>query len=339
MSVIKTSPKQINPKLIQHFVENKYAMKVVAEPVLMTGGTVNAGWQIATRESKFVLKVFTVPLEDNRSIQEELEIYRTLLASKINAPQVLPSLDGDFTKISIEGIQYPTVLMKLENLRRVNPANISDAEIKIIADTIAMMHKALKKHDTQLQSKEVVIPKGPNTPGNPAVDLHSPNGADLSMPQINKLTLLDKELVKHINTRYKRGMPLKTSVLHGDLSLGHIQFLDNGSTYIFDFSDYTYGPLIWDLATLLVYFYKEGKVNFSKWIRICRKFLFFYTQTIKLGTEDIDMIVPFVADRLLFEIRTLNRLSRKENRTVDREGNSHRYELAQYILDGSALLQ
>lgn len=52
-----------------------------------------------------------------------------------------------------------------------------------------------------------------------------------------------------------------------------------------------------------------------------------------LTPNDIDALHYYLIDRLLFEIRTLNDISRRENRLTDAEGNKNRYNLARFLID------
>lgn len=335
------SPRGINPKLIRHFVKHAYGLEILEEPILMQGSTINAGWKIVTSSGNFILKIFSLPLDEGRSISEELEIYQRLRQANIKTPQVIQNINMNLIStvtIWSTEIELPAILMKLEILRRVKSSNITPEEIQNIANAIAVMHRELAKCSQLLHIDDLMLPKGLHTPGDPITDLQSPNGSEFSSKQISHIKSLDKKLAEYVKNSYKNKTS-KISVLHGDLSLGHIQFLDDGSTYIFDFSDYTKGPVTWDLATLFVYFFKDGGIKFSDWKSICARFLFEYNNVINLTTEDLLDIQPLIADRLLFEIRTLNRLSRIENRPVDKEGNLNRYNLTEYIVKEPLLLQ
>lgn len=333
------SPRQISPKSINVFLEITYGLFSTQDPVIMNGGTVNAGWSITTQNGKYILKVFSTPLDDGRSIEEELDLYRHLEKNMVNVPKVLSTKGNQAVgNINVQNQSFPTILMKLEQLRRASPVDISNKEIVVMAKAVANMHSAFQSYDKQLSVKKIALPKGVRTNGNALTDLESPNGANLSKNEKINIMNLEMKMVE-----YTRLNPLplnsKAGLLHGDLSLGHVQFLADGSVYIYDFSDYTFGPLVWELATFFVYFFKEGGITFLRWKKICSQFLKEYSKNIRIPSKDITCLKMMIIDRLLFEIRTLNRLSRVEGRVVDYDGNINRYKLAKKLLEEDFLLQ
>ena len=333
------SPRQISPRSINTFLEITYGLFSTQDPVIMSGGTINAGWEITTPNWKYILKVFSTPLEDGRSIEEELELYRHLEKNKVNVPKVFLTKDNHVIgNINIQNQSFPVILMKLEQLRRVSPVDISNNEIVVMAKAVANMHSAFQSYDKQLLVQKITLPKGVRTNGNALTDLQSPNGANLSKNKKINIMNLEMRMVEYTQLN---PLPLnsKAGLLHGDLSLGHVQFLTDGSVYIYDFSDYTFGPLIWELATLFVYFFKEGGITFSRWKKICLQFLKEYSKNMQIPSEDIAYLKMMIIDRLLFETRTLNRLSRIEDRAVDYIGNINRYKLAKKLLEEDFLLQ
>ena len=145
------SPRQISPKSINVFLEITYGLFSTQDPVIMNGGTVNAGWAITTQNGRYILKVFSIPLEGGRSIEEELDLYRHLEKNMVNVPKVLSTKDNQVVgNINVQNQLFPTILMKLEQLRRASPVDISNKEIVVMAKAVANMHCAFQSYDKQL---------------------------------------------------------------------------------------------------------------------------------------------------------------------------------------------
>jgi len=328
------SPKGLNPNTIKGFIETAYGMKVINSPELMSGGTENAGWLVKTAEKKYVAKVFSQAGERISSINDELHLYDYLLANGIHAPEVVKSKTGSPVNILVaDGFKYPVITMRFERLRRSSPSVITFSEVELLAKTVAQMHKIFQTYPRKDQMARMSLPRSPSVISGGFDDLiFSPNARVFNKDELKILRTTEEKLVSYIKTQ-TINTPLKESILHGDLSLGHAQFLPDGSIYLFDFSDFSFGPVIWELATIFSYFYKEGGVSIERWLKISSHFFNQYRQYISLTPNDIGALHYYLIDRLLFEIQTLNSISRRERRLTDAEGNKNRYNLARFLID------
>ena len=330
------SPKELSPATIKSFIETTHEIKVINPPELMLGGTENAGWLVETAENKYVAKVFSQAGERISSIYDELYLYEYLLANGVHAPEVVKPKTGSPVNILVaDGFEYPVVTMRLERLKRLSPSEITLPEVELLAETVAQMHKIFQTYPRKDQIAKMSLPLSPSVVSDGFDDLiFSPNVKVFHENELETLRITDERLVSYIKMQtISTPTPLKESILHGDLSLGHARFLPDGSIYLFDFSDFSFGPIIWELATMLSYFYKEGGVSIGRWLEIGSHFFNQYKRHMSLTSNDIDALHYCLIDRLLFEIRTLNNISRREHILADAEGNKNRYNLARFLID------
>jgi Ser/Thr protein kinase RdoA (MazF antagonist) len=329
----RISPKQMHPNTIQEFVKDVYGLSTIKMPFLMNGGVENAGWLIETAE-KFVVKVFAEDGDRVASIYEETYLYEYLNSCELYAPQVIMTSKGSLVGLlTIDSCDYPAVMMKLEELRRLSPLTITPHEVKGLAHTIARMHRVLKTHPRWNQIPRIDLPHSSSiTTGGFDDLLSSPNASVFNEDELSNARAIDDKLIFYIET-HLINVHLTTSILHGDLSLGHAQLLPNGKWYLFDFSDFSLGPIVWELATLLVSFYKQGGLSFHYWLKLKQYFLECYEDEMALSANDLSALKFCLLDRILFEIRFLNDVSKTENRLVDAEGNKKRYILAGLLLE------
>lgn len=262
------SPKELSPATIKSFAETTYEMRVINPPELMPGGTENAGWLVETAESKHVAKVFSQSGERISSIYDELCIYEYLLANGFHAPDVVKTKTGSNINILVfDGFEYPVVVMRLERLRRSSPSAITFPEVELLAETVAQMHNILQTYPRKDKIARISIPRSPSVVSGGFEDLiFSPNAKVFDENELKILRTIDEKLVSSVKTQ-AINPPLTESILHGDLSLGHAQFLPDGSIYLFDFSDFSIGPIIWEIATIFSYFYKEGGISIERWLK------------------------------------------------------------------------
>lgn len=330
------SPKHLEPKTIMEFIKTNYSISPISIPTLMKGGTENAGWFIYSTSRKYVAKIFSAE-NKVKNVNEEIRLYSYLYDKGIQVPRVIMTNNNlEVSQLIIMGRKYSLMLMKLEKLRRVSVSTITTLEINSIADIMAHMHIVLQSYPRKRKIASIHIPKSLSIKSQGFKDLlSSPNSSFFSKKELSIISKIESRLESYIKNNNKSHF-LKKTVLHGDLSLGHMQFLPNGEVYLFDFSDFSFGPIVWDLSTLFIYFYKEGEISLKKWRILTRRFIYRYKQSLLLNKEDISAFKFFLLDRLLFEIRTLNYISRKDSRLVDGEGNKNRYNLADYLLNLSS---
>lgn len=326
------SPKDLTSDFAQSVVSQLYGIKSTKPPTYIGEGVENAVWIFYTDKGNYVLKIFSPSETIEKDVNEEIFLYEYLLQHDINVPQVIPSLEGKKVPF-VHSNTFPIILMNLEDLKRVPASDLSKEQLHTIASTISHMHKVLmsypRKDHVRITTHDAM-----------SIYNHSLKDFDrfLISPNATSPHLLDHERLKRIRAdaihyleQQKLEAGLTESVLHNDLALGHIQFLSNGQIYIFDFSDFEYGPVSLDLGVLFFNFYREGKQTIEQWRSMTEEFLSIYSVTIKLTDNDKKAINIFTVSRMLEHIRYLDNMSIKEGSPVDDEGVKKRYDLLEQL--------
>lgn len=324
------SPKLMSAKKLSEQVSDIYPLKILEFPAFIDEGVENAVWKIVTDKGSFVVKVFALPESEIETIQEEVNLYQFLRKNGINAPFILASKRGFLVEtLKTDSFSYPMIIMRLEFLKRVTPSTISLEELSKIASKIAYMHNILtyypRKHKIKQDKKSHNISLDDFD-----IFLDSPNSKYFTSFEINEFFTLEKKILEKI--KIYPSFALTESVLHRDLQLQHILFLPNNDIYFLDFSDFQVGPVIFDLAIMLVNLFKEENILKSRWRQLKKLFLATYVSEFGLDKEEINEIDYFMLTRILDEIRYLNAVSLKTGKEVDAKGIKRRYLLAKVLL-------
>ena len=326
------STKDLEIKTVVSFIEENYLLKVSGEPVLMDGGVENGVFQIKTQDGDFVAKFFT---SDNsvEFVEREVAIYDYLNERGVVAPDVVKTSDGSGVSVlNREGTKYPVVVMKFEELRRSTPSTITDEELARIAKNMGKINKLLQEFpEKEKISKTYVTPKEDWIVNNWQTFLSSKNRGEFTNEEVEKMEGLNKRMVELLGEDVNRDN-LTVSVLHGDLGLEHARFLPDGKVYFFDFSDYSAGPVIWELATFIQNLYREGPITLERWQEMQQIVLKAYQEEFPLTQQDLSNLPKVMLRRILLDISYLDNFSAKAGHTVDSKGNRRRYELAEALL-------
>lgn len=328
------SPKNLPIELIVSTVHNLYGIRSVKPPRAEGEGIENAAWVFYTTNQDYIVKIFDFSKTIVKDVNEEVLLYDYLLHHGIHAPEVIHSLSGKkVTLITSDSVSYPMIIMKYEKLMRIPASDLTKEQLRIIAATISSMHSVLMNYSRIEHVR-------PSTHGEMSLYDHSMKDFDmfLTSPNANSPHLQDHERLKRIRkdainylNRQKLGADLTKSVLHNDLALGHLLFLDNGDLYIFDFSDFEYGPVALDLGVLFFNFYREGEITIERWRSMISEFLAVYTQVMPLSKNDKKAIDIFTVSRMLEHIKYLDERSIKEGHTMDDNGIKKRYDLLEQL--------
>jgi hypothetical protein len=105
----------------------------------------------------------------------------------------------------------------------------------------------------------------------------------------------DKNILKEINYFFLNFSPdynkLKKWIIHNDYHLDNLGIINN-KLFITDFEHIKQGPLISDIAVLLLDFWKNKK-NYNQFEQVKHIFLKDYQSILKLSNYDIDNIIMF----------------------------------------------
>lgn len=359
------SPKQHSPEVICSKVEKLYGFFSLDLPGLINGGTECAAWHFRTDTGDWIAKVY-IPYEGLFGrVAEETLLYDYLISYGINVPRVLRSKRGQrIEKLTVGMNEYPLMVMKHENLRYAYPASIQKEELLKIAQTVARMHQYLKLYPGQ----RTLMIKDKTTLGNLVIvllknisrtaanmykslrgDLSSDNLTALKKPvgyevlavspiadsfsseELSRIEVIDRKMKAYIDA-HPTSSRLTKSFIHGDLALEHTPLLPTGDVYLYDFADYSWGPVAEDLAKMLERLYAMDDITFDRWEELKDWILTEYRATSFMTQDDLAAISPFMMRALLVKITYRCNMSRKLQGEAHSRCVERRYRLADYLL-------
>lgn len=327
-------PKNIPVDEVLSSLKKFYGILPTKPPAQMEGGVKTAAWLLETEKGKFIAKIFA--LSEERPVErivEEVSLCNYLTKHGIRTPKFILGKNGRYVEQMRFGkADFPIQMMKFEELYRLKPSSIKKDELQKIAKTAARMHQALldcprkdkiKKEDrfrchiAPLSSFEIFS--------------KSPNSSIYTKAELKNIKRLDEEIVRFASPHLpKKG--LTESILHGDLALDHAQFLSNGEAYLFDFSDFMWGPIAHELSVMLVHLFHEEDISFQRWEQLKEWWLSGYSSVFKLESEDLKAIKPLIIRRAQGVIVYLCDVAIRIKRKVNEQGIRRRYKLADYLL-------
>ncbi len=331
---MNASPKTLTADFVHSFVEENYNIICTKPPKPEGEGIENAAWVFPTDSGDYIAKIFDASDSIENDVTEEVLLYDYLRAHQINAPEVIPNHSNK--KVSIvetDGHRYPTIVMVFEELKRHTASELSNEQLEWLASTVSRMHKVLMDYPRKSQVR-------PSSYDAESIHTHSmkdfemfltsPNAKSPFLQGHDRLRRIRKDAIDFLN-RQTIEPDLTRTVLHNDLALGHLLFFPNGEIYIFDFSDFEYGPVALDLGVLFFNFYREGELSIETWRSMIDDFLAVYTQIVPLTENDKKAIDIFTVSRLLEHVRYLDERSIKENHAMDDKGIKKRYDLLEQL--------
>lgn len=326
------SPKELSSDFVQTIVSQLYGIKSIQPPKFIGEGVENAVWILYTDQQNYALKIFSPGETVEKDVNEEVLLYEYLLQNKINVPEIIPSFEGKKV-VLIHSDIFPIILMKLEVLKRFSASDLSREQLHKIAATVSHMHKVLMNYP-RMGHVRVTTHDAMSIYNHSIKDfdafLVSPNARSPHLSDHDRLRKIRSDAIHYLRQQ-KLDEELTKTVLHNDLGLGHLQFLPNGEVYIFDFSDFEYGPISLELGVLFFNFYREGELTIEEWRSMIEEFLAIYTKTVSLTDNDKKAINIFTVSRMLEHIRYLDRMSIKEGHSMDDKGVKKRYDLLEQL--------
>lgn len=330
----KTSPKILSADFILSAVQKVYDLQLTKPPQAIGEGIENAAWVFHTHKGNFIIKIFEKGETIIKDVKEEVSLYEYLLHHDIHVPEVILSVTNEKVVIlTKDDLLYPAILMRYETLTRYPASALSKEQLNKIASTIAHMHKVLMVYPRKEHVRKSIHDAM-------AIYNHSMKDFDrfLTSPNAKSLYLQDHERLRKIRTdainylqKQKLAENLTRSVLHNDLALGHLLFMPNNDLYIFDFSDFEYGPVALDLGVLFFNFYREGDLTIEEWRSMIKDFLSIYTKIVPITQNDKKAIDIFTVSRMLEHIRYLDDMSTQHGFPVDDKGVKKRYDLLEQL--------
>lgn len=216
-------------------------------------------WIFHTEKQDFIAKIFDHSDTIEKDVNEEVKICEYLRKHGIHTPEVIPSLSGErVALIAIDSTSYPVIVMKFEKLKRIPASDLSKEQLHTIATAVSKMHSVLM-HYPRIEHIRLSSHDAESIYDHSMKDfdqfLTSPNARSPYLKDHERLRKIRNGAINYLQQQ-KLGTNLTKSILHNDLALGHLLFLENGELYIFDFSDFEYGPVALDLGVLFFNFYR-----------------------------------------------------------------------------------
>jgi len=328
------SPKKLPSEFVQATVKELYGITSIQPPTSIGEGIENAAWIFYTGQQEYILKIFDYSETIEKDVNEEVLLYEYLLQHGIHVPEVRSALSGKKVPvIKAYDMIYPEILMKYEKLRRIPASNLTKEQLHKLAATISHMHNVLMRYP-RIQHIRPTVHDAMSIYDHSLKDfelfLTSPNAKSSFLQDHERLRKIRTDAIEYLK-KQKLGSDLTKSVIHNDLALGHLLFLQDGEIYIFDFSDFEYGAVALDLGVLFFNFYREGDLTIDQWKSMTSEFLSIYTEKVPLTESDRKAIDIFTVSRMLEHIRYLDRLSIREGHPVDDKGVKKRYDLLEHL--------
>lgn len=307
-------------------------------PQALRSGRETAVWQLATRAGSYIAKIFAA--HKLAAVRTEIDLLDYLADAGIRAPQVLKNTHGQRLGFIRRRLRpafltsaCPIVVTPHGGGRRVRPQTVTQDDLTLIAKSIGLMHEALQTYPRYPHVKRIEHWGGHL--GRFDDLLGSPNAWSFASDEMARWSALDRRMEQAVASA--RRLPLTESVLHGDLGLEHVRLLQAhpcspADVYFFDFSDLAFGPVVFDLAVMLSRFYWEEDISVERWEQLCAWLLEGYEAGFVLSESDRSAIDAALIERLLIEIRYLNRVSLNMRAPYCPDGVKKRYDLAAYVL-------
>lgn len=324
---------------VGRYLEKFHGFVLEEPPQAIRSGHDTAVWRLATRAGAYIAKIFAAGRF--AAVRAEMDLLDYLSDSGIRVPEALKNGRGQ--RIGLIGRHLlpafwkgacPIVVAPLEDGRQVHPQTVTRQELTLAARCIGLMHEALQAY-----------------PGRPNVRRMEYWGGHLGrfedlLGSLNMQSFASDELARwsEIDRRMEeavggvRRLPVTESVLHGDLGLDHIRFpraqaRSPADVYFFDFSDFSCGPVVFDLAVMLSRLYWESDVSLERWEQLRAWLLEGYESGFMLSGNDRSAIDDALVERLLIEIRYLNRTSLNMRAPYCPDGVRKRYQLAAHLFE------
>lgn len=323
---------------IHVLIEREYGLRIRAAVSEMPQGVHSKAWLATTDDGLWVAKASDPASDPEAKLNQHAMLYTFLNQHGINAPVVRADRNGRAVlRIEHAGQHYPFTLMQYHDLRRLDPAAVTQAEIRQIADTIARLHQVLE----QFPGVSDIIAdrtKSENEWGKQTVGVYdelvaAPTSVCFNQDERAWLKSVDADLVTYIDAHFPAPTSLTQAILHGDLSFEHVRLLPNGQVYLFDFGDMCWGPVAHELGQFIRSF-RDSPITFERWAGLRHWLIEGYCTHRSLTAADIEALDLFILNRIVAQASYILELSGDE---VSPEGAAvikRTYELAASMLSG-----
>lgn len=333
-------PRCFSARDVGRYVQRFHELSLLEPPQAIRSGYDTAVWRLPTRSGDYIAKIFVA--ERLEAVRAEAGLLDYLRNRGIHTPELIENRRGQRVgtiaarslRAFFRPSKSPIIVMPLENTRSACPQSITPDELSRIGQCIGLMHKVLQAYPGRASIRrfeywDVRL-------GRFGDFLESPNARSYDAAQLAKWSELDQRMEQLAGV--VRRSQLTESVIHGDLGLDHVRLRNTqacspAGVSLFDFSDSSFGPVVSDLATMLSRLYWEGDISLDRWRQLRAWLLHGYESGFALTENDRGALDYALMERLLIEVRYLNRVSLKTQAPHGADGIKKRYELAAHLLE------
>jgi Ser/Thr protein kinase RdoA (MazF antagonist) len=328
----------ISPVDLVRAIEAQYDIRVTAPPTSLSPGFHSRAWLVATTRGSWVVKLSNPISDPIPKLERQIQLSIYLNQHAIGAPQILPLSNGSFiATLTIDQQHYPMQLMQYQILSRVQPERASDASLVVIGELVAHFHQVLDHYperdaflaDQQKSANEW----GARDEGLWPLVQDVPDLSQISDGEQLWLRTIDQRAVAFVQQQFPDPATLSMAVLHGDLNFEHIQFLTDGTPYLFDFGDMCWGPIAHELAVLFLNTFCDSEVSFSQWEAIQQRILTGYSAQRHLSDLDQAMISVFIVNRVVARAQYSVELAHEAHMAMNWKDMKQTYRLVEYLLN------
>ncbi|HEX7042975.1 MAG TPA: phosphotransferase [Burkholderiales bacterium] len=330
-------PGDVDARTLTRCLERAYGLFLSGPPQPLSRARHAAVWRVRTPTRALIAKLF--PAGVGEVVELEADLLEYLRAGGACVPHVLPTRAGArlgavagraWPRFRRE--HYPIMVTSFAEGRRVYPGSVTREELVAVARAIGRMHAMLQTYPRRARVRRIEreAPRRETF----ADLLRSPNAARFGRRELAHWEGIDR-LLQQAAIQAPSG-ELTESVLHGDLGLEHVRLgapgADAGAVQLIDFSDYAWGPVVFDLAAMLSRLYWEHDIAPSRWERLRAWLLDGYASAFALTRADERALDGALLERLMIEIRYLTSVSLRTRAPFQPDGLRRRYALVEHVL-------
>ena len=328
----------ISPVELVRAIEAEYDLRVTSPPRNLSPGVHSRAWLLATTHGSWVAKLSNPSSDPLPKLERQTQLSNYLNQHAIRAPQFLQLSNGSFVAtLTIDQIHYPLQLMEYQILSRAQPERASDTTLILLGELAARLHQILDHYperaafvaDRQKSANEW----GAQDQGFWPLLQDLPDRSAIPHAEQEWLHTIDRRADAYIQQQYPDPAALSMALLHGDFNFEHIQFLADGTPYLFDFGDMCWGPIAHELAVLFLNTFCDSAMSFAQWEALKQRILIGYSAKRHISQLDHAMIALFIVNRVVARARYAVELVTEAQMLLDWPGIKRTYELAEYLLN------
>jgi Ser/Thr protein kinase RdoA (MazF antagonist) len=331
------APAEISAETLRACIASLYELPAITEFKKIASGIERTVWETVTAEGNWLVKVFAVDEAAAAPIREEVRLYQFLRSHGLNVPRVLQSKSGLSVEIAALGERsHPVLVMKAEKLRFLSADSATKSEIQQFARAAARLHRIGKNYPhlqplvAAAKQKELAQSQK-QLHGAYDLLVASPDGKKFDDKELAMAAETDRRLVEFLQAQPPVQSP--HSLIHGDYTLRHAPLLENGESYLFDFEDRAWAPVLRDITVAVVDMYRESSIDFPRWREVTNWFLDGYASETGAHRHDPQEVKAQILRQIHNELIFLLGVSKKTGREIAPRGNKRRFELAARLLN------